>query len=97
MQKKLVFFIILSAAILFLTGCVSTRGLSSSKIKKACENGDWLSPKEGTLVFGYCEGWNEFLQQNPDYGYKFYNINRRFEWTYILMISISKNVKTSSS
>ncbi len=93
MKKKIVFSLILGAAILFLTGCVSTKGLSSSKIKKACANGDWLSPTEGTLVFGYCQDWNDFLQQNPEFGYKFYNINRRTESTRILSIEImSSNV-----
>ncbi|SEP69437.1 hypothetical protein SAMN04487977_101138 [Treponema bryantii] len=92
MKKKLCFSLILGVAILFLTGCVSTKGLSSSKIKKACANGDWLSPKEGTLVFGYCEDWNDFLQQKPEFGYKFYNINRRTESTRILLIEIQSNV-----
>lgn len=92
MKKKIVFSLILGVAILYLTGCVSTTGLSSTKIKKACANGDWLSPTEGTIVFGYCEDWNDFLQQNPEVGYKFYNINRRTESTHILFITIKKNV-----
>ena len=92
MKKKIVFSLIMGLALLFFTGCVSTRGLSASKIKKACADGEWLSPKEGTLVFGYCEAWNDFLQQNPDLGYKFYNVNRRTESTTILLVTISSNV-----
>ena len=91
-MKKIFFSLILCGAVLFLTGCVTTRGLSSGKIRKACENGEWLSPTEGTIVFGYCENWDDFLQQKPEFGYKFYNVNRRTETTYILFISVDKNV-----
>ena len=92
MKKKLGFLTVLCVTVLFLTGCVSTWGLSSSKIKKACANGEWLSPEEGTLVFGYCEGWDAFLQQKPEFGYRLMNINRRTESVYYILVEITKNV-----
>ena len=92
MKKKIAFSLILGAAILFLAGCASTYGLSVGKVKKACANGDWLGPTEGTIVFGYCEGWNDFLQQKPEFGYKFYSVNKRTETTYMLFFYLVKNV-----
>ena len=92
MKKKILLTLIVGTLLLGLTGCVSTGGLSASQIKKASTQGEWLSPAEGTLVFGYSRSWNDFLQQNPELGYKFYRVNWREESHWLILFSISENV-----
>ena len=92
MKKKILFSLIMCAALLAFTGCASTVGLSASKVKKACTEGEWLSPSEGTLVFGYCTAWNDFLQQNPNIGYKFHNVNARVESYWCVLFNLTFNV-----
>lgn len=87
-MKKNLFAVFTAIALLCITGCASTSGLTVSQVKKASTNGDFLSPKEGALVFGYNEIWNEFLQQNPELGYKFYKANWYDDSHTIVLVTI---------
>lgn len=92
-MKKLAFALCAAVLASMLTACVSTGGLSPSKVKKATQNGEWPSASDHALLFGYCEGWDDFLQQNPDLGYQFYEANYRTESHSFILFTIAESVE----
>ncbi len=79
MKKNLLRVTIAGLILALLSGCASTKGLSMSKVQKELKNGVWASPKDSVLFFTECLDYNDFLQQNPEVGYKFYKLNGRLE------------------
>lgn len=93
MNKKIIFAMLTGIVLLCLSGCASTGGAKSeSSIKKEIKNSEFLGPKEGALLFGHNVVWSEFLQQNPEYGYKLYKTNWRDESTTIVLVTIVNNM-----
>lgn len=91
-MKKIVYVLLavfLSAA---LTSCVTTSGLSRSKVAKKVSSGEWLSPENSTLLFFDGNTWNSMLQQNPKFGYNFYDVNSKANTSLILCFAITHGV-----
>ena len=90
MKKKLAYGMLAGLLMLCLTSCVSTStaGLSQSKVKKALKEGNWGTPENSALLFTPNSAYNDFLQQNPKFGYKFYKTTTRTEVTNLFIFSI---------
>lgn len=75
-----------------LTGCASTKGITCSKAGKKLASGEWPSPENTTLLFFDGNIWNSMLQQNPKFGYRFYDVNSRIESVNLLIVNITTGV-----
>ncbi len=89
MKKKLVYGILAGLLVMSFTSCVSTAtsGLSQSKVKKALKEGNWGTPENSALLFTPNSAYNDFLQQNPKFGYKFYKTTTRTEAATVLIFT----------
>ena len=70
MKKKLI-GALASVALVLFTSCQTVHFLTRTEYKDALVNGEYGSPKDSVLLFGYNVHWQTFIQQNPKIGYKF--------------------------
>ena len=70
MKKKLI-GALASVALVLFTSCQTVHFLTRTEYKDALVNGEYGSPKDSVLLFGYNVHWQTFIQQNPEIGYKF--------------------------
>lgn len=87
-MKKKIAFALLSGLLFCLTSCASTYGLTQAKVKKALKEGTWGLPKNSALLFSSDFAYNDFLQQNPKFGYKFYPTTCRSESVPLLLVEV---------
>lgn len=80
MKKKLLVGLSVMLLLLSITSCASTTGFSQAAVKKELKNDAWGSPKTHALLFSTDIRYNTFLQQNPKFGYKFYDTTTRDEY-----------------
>jgi len=95
-MKKKIGVIALAVAVMALTGCFSISGYrmgeSKSKVQKAVTSGNWGSPKDSTVLFG-----SEYVdfgvyQQNPAFGYRYYQaqVNATKTGTAAFFVAVAK-------
>ena len=91
-MKKIIYGLLAVFLAAALTGCASTSGISKSKVAKKLASGEWPSPENSTLLFFDGNTWNKMLQQNPEFGYKFYTVNSKLDSQTIFFVTIIHGV-----